>query len=331
MANLVISNVCNLNCDYCFSRDFLQGNPSSTDQSFISEQAFRARLDFLERSDIEDVRLIGGEPGLHPRFAELIAASAKRFPRIVVFTNGLLNDTALVALEALPPERLTVLVNMAASDGSGVLNERQENLRQRALERLGRRVILGYTISRIDFDCDDLIPFIQENNCRKSIRLGLAQPSLQGSNVFLHPKQYPLVGTRIVAFTRLAASQGIRVEFDCSFVRCMFSDRDFEQLQDLDAYAEWRCNPVLDIDLHDRVSHCFPLAGRFVTAFESQTTASDLHQWFAESTRPYRLAGIYKECSSCHYKLSGACTGGCLAATLLRFREVFFRFTEPAG
>ena len=64
MANLVISNVCNLHCDYCFARDFLGDNASGTNQSFISEEAFRSRLDFLERSDIQAVRLIGGEPGL---------------------------------------------------------------------------------------------------------------------------------------------------------------------------------------------------------------------------------------------------------------------------
>ena len=327
MANLVISNVCNLHCDYCFARDFLEDNDSGANRSFISEEAFRSRLDFLERSDIQAVRLIGGEPGLHPGFAGLLHEAEKRFQSIVVFSNGTLNDAALAALEALPPERLTVMMNMVAAVRPG----REKNLRNRALKRLGPRLILGYTISQIDFNCDALIPLILENNCRKSIRLGLAQPSLVGQNKFLHPGQYPLVGDRIVAFACLAASQGIRVEFDCSFVRCMFSQRGFEALQESGVYAEYRCNPVLDIDLQGQVSHCFPLAGRFTTPFESQATASDFRQWFTERTSPFRLAGIYKECSSCTHKLSEACTGGCLAATIMRFRQASFRFVDPSG
>jgi len=327
LANLVISNVCNLDCDYCFARDFLEGNANATGRSFISEDAFRSRLDFLERSDIQEVRLIGGEPGLHPLFAGLLHEAEKRFQNIVVFSNGILNDEALAALEALPPERLTVMVNLAAQVGTGG----EENLRDRVLKGLGRRLLLGYTISQIDFNCDALIPLILENNCHKSIRLGLAQPTLAGRNKFLHPSQYPLVSDRIVAFSRLAAGQGIRVEFDCSFVHCMFSHRDFEELHELGAYAEYRCNPVLDIDLQDQISYCFPLAGRFTASFESQTTASDFRQWFAECTRPFRLAGIYKECSSCPHKLSEACTGGCLAATIMRFKDASFRFVEPTG
>ena len=60
MANLVISTKCNLHCDYCFARNFLQRGAGPSRTTFIQEEAYQARLDFLERSGIKEVRMIGG-------------------------------------------------------------------------------------------------------------------------------------------------------------------------------------------------------------------------------------------------------------------------------
>jgi len=322
MANLVISNVCNLHCDYCFARDYLS---EAGEEDFISEQAFEERLDFLERSGIEDVRLIGGEPGLHPLFGELLEQAGRRFEKIVVFSNGTLSEAALEALESLPPERLTVMVNLSAGRLSGELSQAEQDRRSQALRRLGRKVIAAYTISTMDFDCESLIPLILENGCWKSIRLGLAQPALAGKNRFLHPKQYPVVGKRIVAFAQIAAQSGVRVELDCGFVRCMFGADDLAKLAEVNTHAEWRCNAVLDIDLRGMVSHCFPLAGRFEARLNPQDCAVELRECLAAQAKPYRAAGIYRDCSTCVYKTRQECTGGCLAATMLRFRRAGFR------
>jgi hypothetical protein len=325
VANLVISNVCNLSCSYCFARDYLEGQERKRGENFITLEDFNQRLDFLERSGIEDVRLIGGEPGLHPDFAALIEQAAKRLPKLVVFTNGLLGEAALQALEVLPPERLTVLVNLSAAGRSGKLSEREQERRGIALQRLGKRAIAAGTISSVDFDFDPFIPLILENDCQKSLRLGIAQPAMAGQNAFLHPRQYPAVGGRIASFATRAAQAGIRVEFDCGFVRCMFSKPDQEKLAAAGAYTEYRCSPVLDIDLEGQISHCFPLAGRFMADFTAEAKAKELRDEFSRRTRAFRMAGIYKECSTCAFKGQGQCTGGCLAATLRRFREATWK------
>jgi radical SAM protein with 4Fe4S-binding SPASM domain len=321
MANLVISAKCNLHCDYCFARDFLQHSVSSRRTTFIRDEAYQARLDFLAVSSIKEVRMIGGEPGLHPDFPRLLQEAEKRFQNIIVFSNGIFGETALEALEALPSTRLTVMVNSSAQ----LTTARQKNLRGRALKRLGPRVHLGYTIQQVDFNCDNLIPMILENGCRKSIRLGLAMPVLAGKTAFLSPRQYPLVGESIVNFSRLAARDGIRVEFDCGFVRCMFSPEALQEMKELGVYAEYRCSPVLDIDLQEEVSFCFPMAGRFKRPFDPKIPAANIRQAFTEAVKSFRQAGVFKECSSCPFKLNNTCTGGCMAATLLRFKEASFQ------
>src|SRR3989338_1928218 len=103
MANLVVSGVCNLKCAYCFAGDYLCAPSDSRAPAFISLDDFEARLDFLDRSGITEIRLIGGEPTLHPRFPELIERARRRAKHILVFSHGLIPERALACLTAFSP------------------------------------------------------------------------------------------------------------------------------------------------------------------------------------------------------------------------------------
>ncbi len=180
---------------------------------FLPVEEFDRRLAFLDRSGIGEVRLIGGEPTLHPRFPELIRRAQGR--RIVVFTNGLIPERALACLEGLPENECTVLLNMNATrrpDGPSAAEWRH---RSAVACRLGARAKLGFTIFRVDFDLDPLFRLVTEAGTQRGIRLGLAQPILGGGNEYLHPKQYPAVGRRIAGFAERGARSGASLELDC--------------------------------------------------------------------------------------------------------------------
>jgi sulfatase maturation enzyme AslB (radical SAM superfamily) len=323
MANLVVTDICNMKCSFCFAHDYLQKS------RFISLEAFEQQLDFIDRSDIQEIRMIGGEPSLHPRFPELIARAQERGKHILVFSHGLLSEGALSALEALPAEQCTILINMNATRTPGQKNIKEENQRLITLRRLGLRALLGFNIYEASPHFDFLVPLILDTNCRRAIRLGLAHPILEGQNAYLHPKQYPLVGSKIAQFAKSAAKFDIRVELDCGFVRCMFSDEDLETLIQAQADVGWRCNPILDIDLTEQVFHCFPLSARVHRPFLQDTTAADLRMLLAEQTRAYRAVGIYKECSTCLFRQKNECMGGCLANTMKRFHPAVLRLRVP--
>jgi MoaA/NifB/PqqE/SkfB family radical SAM enzyme len=324
MANLTISAVCNQHCPYCFTSDHL--GDSRVSQSFLEVSDFDARLDFLDRSDIDQARFLGGEPTLHPQFPELIELARARGKKVVVFTNGLMPEESLACLGELGATECTVLVNV--NDPSEAGEETFE--RQRAtIRRLGRRALLGFNIYRADFQPDFLLSLVAEADCRLAVRLGLAQPCLSGDNRYIHPNQYVAIGQKIVRFARVAAGSNVTVEFDCGFVRCMFSDEDLETLEALGADVGWRCNPILDVGVDGRVIHCYPLSRLGSLPLTPETTAPALRSGFESLTRPYRQAGIFKECSTCSFKLSGTCPGGCLAATMRRFRHTSFTLAVP--
>jgi len=328
MANLIVSTACNMSCSFCFAREQMTG-ASEDSLQFIPLEVFDEQLEFLARSGIEQIRLIGGEPTIHPRFPELIEHA--RGHHIVVFTSGLVPERALACLERFPESECTVIVNTNATRRPDGPNATELRRRAAVVRRLGPRALLGFTIFRVDFDLDPLLALIGESGAAPAIRLGLAQPILGGHNEYLRPKLYPIVGRRIVDFAERAARDGVRLELDCGFVRCMFGDDDLLSLKHAGADLGWRCSPILDVGLDGTVYHCFPLAGLFDTRLTPDLDANRLHEHFEARTSPYRLAGIYRRCSRCALKQQGECTGGCLAATVRRYRHRAVRVAVPGA
>jgi hypothetical protein len=324
--NLAISAVCNQACPYCFTADHTQRWEEGP--RYLPLVEMESRLAFLKRSDVDQVRLIGGEPTLHPQFDRIVERARASGLRLVVFSNGRMPARALDCLAALPADVCTVMVNANDPDLAG---REQHAQRLVALRRLGRRAILGFNIYRAGFQPAFLLTTIAETGCQPVVRLGMAQPCLSGSNRSVHPSQYVAIGRRIAAFVRDAARAGVSVQFDCGFVRCMFSERDLEDLEVLSDDVGWRCNPILDVDLVGRVIHCFPLSDLASLPLDSAADASGLRAAFESRTRVYRQAGVYQECSSCPFKANGECPGGCLAVTVRRFRHTPFRVAVPAS
>lgn len=325
MANLAISTICNQTCPYCFARDHHADHRSNG--RFLAVEDLQVRLAFLTRSGIDQVRMMGGEPTLHPHFVELAERARKAGFKIIVFSNGRMPESVLSYLASLPAAEVTVLINVNEPRDSGQ-NAHAE--RQVAIQRLGERAMLGLNICRVNFQPDFLLSTIAETGCQHKVRLGIAHPCLSGDNQYVTPNQYVAIGAKIARFVRTAARSGVTVEFDCGFVRCMFSDADMETLKASGTDVGWRCNPILDVDIEGRVIHCYPLSRLGTLPLTMDADAQTLRDAFVSRVRVYRQAGVFPECSSCPFKANGECPGGCLSATIRRFRRTPFRAVVPA-
>lgn len=320
MANIIVSNCCNLHCSYCFAQSTMAENQGEGAANFIDMEAFENALDLVDRLGVGQIRLLGGEPTLHPQFQSLLEIALQRGKPLLVFSNGLMPEEAVAALEQCSPETCTVLINMSAGDGGSELSPKQRTMRFEVLQRLGTRVRLGLNIYQPVFSLEPLFEVIQRIGSQRSIRLGLAHPVLEGSNRWLRPRHYPQVAHQIVQAAKRGFELGVRLEFDCGFVRCMFTNQDLEILHAAAADVGWRCNPVLDLDIHGVVYHCYPLASQFSTPLALGPDPTRLRDQFVEQTAIYRAAGIYPECAICQYRQSGECMGGCLATVIRRYR-----------
>ncbi len=325
MSNLILTKQCNQRCSYCFAESHLQSHTNPI--SFLSEEAFSKYLDFLERSEIDQVRLIGGEPSLHPRFSEFIKAAYERGMKIVVFTNGLISTAALETMIQIPINKIDALVNVTtnAEPNHFDLQPRQ----YQSLSRLGQRAHLSYTIYQPDTSgLFNLLKIIEKTNCCRSVRIGLAQP-YQDRNRSLSPKHYRRVAKGILQFIRRAYPNHVTVEFDCGFVRCMFTEDEISELQQKKTHLGWRCNPVIDIQEDESAIPCFPLSDNFRIPDALNQTEIELRKHFLAETGHLRVVGIFPECSTCKVRVLEGCSGGCLARAMQRMHKQSFVYSLP--
>jgi MoaA/NifB/PqqE/SkfB family radical SAM enzyme len=329
MANLIISNVCDAACDYCFAASHMTAMRAPSAPAFMSAREFEKALNYLDHSGIEEARLLGGEPTLHPDFPAFVEAAIRRGKRLVIFTHALIPEAALQSLLDLPAEKCCLIVNMSAEFRNSQVGDQQAARRLSILKVLGSRAMPGYNIQSPGFDLSVLIQTARETGMRRTIRLGMALPGPKSSNRFIHPKQYRLVGSQISRQAEQVAREGFTLDVDCGFVRCMFSDAELSSLNHDGAKVGFHCSPILDICPDDRVLHCFSLSDRFVQPFSGRLASPCLHEAFEAQIHGYRTAGVFSDCSTCVHKLNRECSGGCLAATLKRFQPAAFELAIP--
>lgn len=310
MPNLSVTTLCNRSCNYCFARDTVKLDTSRSPH--ITSEDFDLALDRIQQSGADQVRLLGGEPTLHPLFPAFVDRVLARNLRLIVFSNGLMPEAAVQRLEQVAPQRGTVLINLAPPGCA-------DHARQRSvLGRLGPRTMLGVTIDSPARRLEPLLGLVAELGLARSVRLGLAHPRLGGDNTYLPARLYAAVGARVAALAAAARDAGVAIELDCGFVPCMFPAETMEALGPARADLGRRCNPLPDLLPDGTTVACYPLASLWRT--RSVQPLDELRHEAEERLAPYRTIGIFRECSRCAARRSGACRGGCLALALRRMR-----------
>ena len=109
---------------------------------------------------------------------------------------------------------------------------------------MSSRIVPGVTIASPAVQIGYLLEMIEVYGLARSVRLGLAHPTLNGSNAHVHPRHYPEVGRRVTEFGLLAQARGVRLEFDCGWVPCMFPEGALAALGKTSEDVGLRCNPI---------------------------------------------------------------------------------------
>lgn len=291
----------------------------------MPRSTFLKTLDFLARSGIHEVRLLGGEPTLHPDFLWMVEQSIRKGYAVVVFTNGILAHRVLLSLRKFNPGRVKVVVNVNDPDFQPA---RRFESQARMWAQLRGSCMLGFNIHTLNPHMGFLLDLVDEFNLCRSIRLGLAHPCLNATNKSLLPKEYAPVGERVSEFFQEARLRKIHIAFDCGFVPCMFP-RQFIDALGPDLHTLSNCGPIPDILPDGTAAYCYPLASLSRCSVDEGESASSLKKRLEASVRTYRRIGIYQECLSCQLRDRGICSGGCLSAALQRLRSVSGHIHAP--
>ncbi len=315
MANIAITSHCNLNCRYCFTQEeYTTGTDSAGHMPLaIYEQA----LDFVLRSDVKQIRILGGEPTLHPDFISYLELALKTGRPVRLFSNGFMPENVLEFLNNVPEEKIRIVLNIThQTEAPFRLSPKLE----RTLHRLNQKIMPGINISKKGIQLDFLLDFIRMYNLKTMVRLGLAHPCIGFKNQYLLPKHYVHIGQKIIHFASKAQQQSVKIHLDCGFVPCMFGNGVLKQFG-LDTDLGLHCEPIPDILPDGSIVSCYPLSGISRLHLIPSSTSDSMREQFLRKIPEYEIMGVFRTCSMCEYKKRGFCTGGCTAHKILRFNE----------
>jgi MoaA/NifB/PqqE/SkfB family radical SAM enzyme len=311
MANISITNKCNRNCVYCFAGD----SRESLGKTAMDFDTYLYALNYLERSGLKQVRLLGGEPTLHPLFRDMVSTALERDLDIMLFTNGLVSEPISSFLGSVPRNKLAILLNTIHP----LENDIQGTSRQKTfMKKFGRSTIAGVNIYSGEQELDYLIDYVNEFGLKKEIRLGLSHTVQSGGNTYLHPKQYSTTGIKIARLKTRALKYGISLGFDCGFVPCMFPYDSLQSLSEELKKAGNCCHPVIDFLTDGTFISCYPLNNFLKIRAGDDLDAKKLTAIFENKLDVFRGSGIYAHCSSCPL-FGSRCNGGCMSYRINRY------------
>ena len=173
MANIAITNVCNLKCQYCFAEDMIQEETKN-----MTTDRFIEIINFIEKTS-NHFGIIGGEPTLNPNFKDFLRITRdwcnKTHGSATLFTNGIELEKYLNDLGT----QVHCLINTNAPDKMdskkwNKLNHCLDEIYDKGLFR--NQVSLGVNLYPLRKDYKFIIDLLQKYEL-KDVRTSVVAPS----------------------------------------------------------------------------------------------------------------------------------------------------------
>lgn len=308
--NILLSRYCNRHCSFCFAQKRLGKQAATGGETFMSRDNIRKIIETLKRSGDMVLKLLGGEPTLHPEFVEIVQEAVDNGFSVHVFTNGMMPARTADYLAGLPADQVSLLCNVSPQAND---TPRQKEMVAYTLQKLNTRAKLGITITGFDDDFDYIIETIDRYKLLRRVRVGIAQPIVGQGNAYLDPSRYREAGKYIVSLAEKFYKHNILIGFDCGMTLCMFDEAEIGRLFSISEGLRMLCSPIIDVGPEMDIWHCFPLSEVMVARHEKFGSRNEMVAFYHQHTKPYRSIGCKPECLQCRFFRTKQCSGGCLA------------------
>lgn len=323
MPNIMITEQCNLRCEYCFAEKQL-GDREMPLPAFVKALAFCTK-----DQPNAHIGIIGGEPTLHSDFENILkTAISSNVNSITVFTNG----TNLEQYTKLLTNRkvgLLVNFNDAEAMGDELYNKMGTGILRLHKDYMPGNINLGLNIHKHHVpQLDDMLEMCKLMKLPK-IRLSVSVPTmeyLKGQHILSYFGE--LKQTYIDVCTSFDAI-GVAISQDCNYIpRCVFSHGEVTMLTDLsrkyseklqtriDYISSTVCHPVVDILPDLKAIRCFGLSEELSVDINVFESLNELVGYFAvRLDNPLNCKRIGASCDNCRSLYIG-CNMGCPRARL---------------
>lgn len=315
--NLAITTNCNKGCPYCFASQ--KRSETIDDNQTMSLETFKKMLDKIEGGH---VKLIGGEPTMHPQFNEFLDEIVSRGMGVTVISNFLFGEKVREKLiEVSTKTRLGFLINATNLDERGLIKKWAKNYnalyyhfyKMDAEEKLSCGITFEndkdwkYYVNYIDFLLKH-VPTIER------LRMSLPFPGdREEKENFFFINNHDL-GEKFLTVTKKAMDNGATPSIDCVIYPCMFKNKEeFKFVRKFAQNFKSVCSGIpADVFPNGEVIHCYPLK-------DSITLDSNKYKDFnkvldvmsGDYTRHKSNIYLPAECKKCRHLHKG-CDGPCL-------------------
>ncbi len=295
--------------------------------------------DFFKKNNHNEIRLMGGEPTLHPQFKEIIERVLSSGLNIKLFTNGIF-PKELAHWLAKKEKAISYSINLSTPTFQEKISRMALADNLKILKR-GLEISAAVTIDSLDFCDEQVINFIEENGI-KSTRIGIANILIGDPNWLMNEryKDFGLIISLLV--NRLKQAGVLKISLNCGFTPCMFDKKIIERfLKDGVLIRGWGCKGKkgsFDISADLSVSPCFVLEDlkiKNILDFKNLEAVDKFMDNLVRYTVRASSLFIPEPCRKCsHYKIF-ECSGPCLGSVvnnnqkraLENFQKTFhFRF-----
>jgi len=328
--NILLTNSCNRKCPYCFAQERISYTglpeiPASKPRKApgrISRDDFRQALGFARDNGQGMVGILGGEPSVHPQFIELLRDAWTEGLITTIFTNGMWKNSVIEQFIACTEEEKKLAKIIVNVNEPGITLEKEKRGQENLLEKIGPNCALSFNIYRKDFAPLFLTDIIDQFNCRRHIRLGVAVPLANQDSEYLAIEDYPEAARVIMKLAKLCDQRDVTLGFDCGFILCMFSEKDIGRLQLYGARFQSSCGSIIDVGTDLSVWSCFPLStfaqGHSLVDYQS---IDELDGSFRKQFGRLYNAGALDACVDCRFRRRKQCSGGCAAHVYRRLNS----------
>lgn len=296
--NILLNNYCNLKCEYCFANEVI-----AEEKQAISLEDFQWLIEFLWRSGLDSIRLIGGEPTLHPQFADLLIEVGRHqfIKEILLFTNGTYNDRIGFLLQLIAKaKRMNVLLNYNDPE---VIGEEKNTIILHNIKNLSQaeiRTTLGINFYKPDQDYAYLIEAALKYKMK--IRWSIVVPNTEEKKNYDVRKYFSAFVPLISQFIQDCAHLKIQPGVDCNNIPLCLLDDETLRLIALLAENNLKtsiCSPVVDVKPSLKAIRCFIL-NRYEVDIKNFETLEELKGHFHEKVDQEFLGRqLFPECEKC--------------------------------
>ncbi len=231
--NLSIINKCNTSCPYCF-----QGSYKNEALQMMSVALVRRILYWNNCHDY--IKIVGGEPTLHPNLPEIIGEITERGWHADLRSNLLMDNTLL--RELLKTDHLCFLFNIAHDYGEhrhkrAILEENVETLLRREERGQERNAVIavGITITAyVEKYLKSLYDILQADRHEviDYVRLGIETVSWDPAVPYSLDQNMGEIILEI-AHTVRRLRPHVKINFDCAVNLCLIDPASMQQLRKL--------------------------------------------------------------------------------------------------